>query len=395
MPGPDLFDTLLRLHGAEALGREYVFVRLARMNIAGHLDYSEMSRILAGIKRRADWVVRWMEASERHQALAVSARHRGSLVSAGDAFLRAALCAHWASLYGEGAEKTTAHQRSLELYSAGADWYEPPSVRVEIPFEGDVLPGYLRRPAPGDDQPIVVMLGGADTNKEELHHWGTEFCRRGFVVLVVDGPGQGELAARYDRLLMRFGRYHQAVSTVIDWLENEVEDAAREKVGVFGNSLGGYLALDAALRDDRIGAAISNGGFCDAASMGRWPDGVMRAFSSCLGIDDRAEIARHLDDDLDLARVPAQHSPPALVIHGGREDLADLDESRRAAQAVAGTLLVVEDGWHTCTNRDHLISPVMADWMKSALSGRTRPGFTEVRVRDEHGYHALFEVAGR
>lgn len=52
MPGPDQLDTLLRVHGGEVLGRNYVFVRLARMNVAGHIDYSETSRILEAIRRK-------------------------------------------------------------------------------------------------------------------------------------------------------------------------------------------------------------------------------------------------------------------------------------------------------------------------------------------------------
>lgn len=393
MMGPDLFDTLLRVHGAEELGREYVFVRLARMNIAGHIDYSETSRILQSIRRRADWLSVWLEASERHHALAVAAERRNSFTSAGDAYLRAALCAHWASLYSSDDQKNMAHRRCLELYAAGSVWFEPPSTRIEIPYEADSLPGYLRRNPPAGDQPIIVMLGGADTNKEELHHWGTQFARRGFAVLTMDGPGQGELAARYGRLTMRFDRYHKAVSAAIDWVHSEIESVDMERLGLFGNSLGGYLALDAALRDQRVGAVISNGGFCDAAMIAGWPAGVMRAFASCLGLEDSDQIRRHIDDHLDLSKVTASNHPPALVIHGGREDLADENESRRAAQVAEGTLLVIEDGWHTCTNRDHLMSPIMPDWMLSALSGETRPGFNEVRIRDERGYQALFEVA--
>jgi hypothetical protein len=161
MPGPDLFDTLLRVHGAETLGREYVFVRLARMNIAGHLDYSEISRILQKIRRRADWLDVWMAASERHRSLAAAAAYRGAFTSAGDSYLRASLCAHWASLYAPEHEKSAAHQTSLQLYAAGAEWFEPPVHRIEIPFDGDILAGYVRRPGPGTTQPAVIMLGGA------------------------------------------------------------------------------------------------------------------------------------------------------------------------------------------------------------------------------------------
>ena len=38
-------STLIRLHGAEHLGRQYVIVRLARMEVTGPLDYSDLQRI--------------------------------------------------------------------------------------------------------------------------------------------------------------------------------------------------------------------------------------------------------------------------------------------------------------------------------------------------------------
>ena len=391
MKGPDLFDIMLRLHGAEHLGRNYLFVRLARMQIAGHLDYSETSRILEGIARKADWFPVWMAAADRHRALAEAALARGSDASAGDGFLRASMCSHWGSLYAGGADRTTAHRTSLAMYAAGSDHFEPPSRRVEIPFEGDAIPGYLRVP-PGVECPrVVLMIGGADTNKEELHHWGTEFTRRGLAVLAFDGPGQGELAARYERLTMRFDTFHRAVSAVVQHLGTVDRRLDLDGVGVFGNSLGGYLALDAGLRDPRICAVICNGGFCDAASIDSWPQGVVQAFSSCLGLDTSAAVLAHVRDRLDLTKVEGTNRPAALVVHGGREDLSDTDEARRAATVVDGALVVVEGGWHTCTNRDHLLSPMLGDWMAAALAGEVPAGYRELSVADERGYAALFE----
>jgi alpha-beta hydrolase superfamily lysophospholipase len=389
MSGPDHFDILLRIHGAEALGREYVFVRLARMNIAGHLDYSEISRVLQQIRRRSDWFAVWMEASERHQALAATAEAMEAWVSAGDGYLRASLCAHWASFYASPELKSVAHHKSVELYTSGMDWYQPPSRRVEIPFGDDVLPAYLRSYGDRSDA-VVLMLGGADTNKEELHHWGTQIARRGMTVVAVDGPGQGEHAGRYGRLKMHLDDYHQAVSAAIDWVLAEGVAGASPRIGVFGNSLGGYLALDAAMRDNRIAAVISNGGFCDGASISRWPDGVMNAFASCLGMDDLDQVRQHVVKHLNLERVQGDHRPPALVVHGGREDLSDEEESRRAAALVDGTLVVVTDAWHTCTNRDHVAAPMFADWLARALHGQVAGGFQEVRLDDERDYGRVF-----
>jgi 2,6-dihydroxypseudooxynicotine hydrolase len=388
----DLFDLLLRVHGAEELGRNYVFVRLARMSVAGHLDYSEISRILQGIRRRADWIPQWLRAADRHEALGRAALEAGTTASAGDGFLRAALCAHWATLFALGPAKSDAHRRSLELYARGADFYDPPSERVEIPFDGDVLPGYLRVPRSVERPPVVLMIGGADTNKEELHHWGTELARRGLAVLPFDGPGQGELAARYGRLTMRFDAWHRSVAAVIDWLQTSRTDLDTERIGLFGNSLGGYLSLDAALRDERVGAAISNGGFFDARALETWPGGVTRAFSSCLGIESTDAVRAHVRDHLDLGAVDPAAAPPALVVHGGREDLSEEEEARAAARHVGGTLCVVEDGWHTCTNRDHLVSPLFADWMRSTLLTGRRTSIPEVRLADERDYAAAMSA---
>lgn len=392
MAGPDLFDVLLRIHGAEELGRNYVFVRLARMEVAGHLDYSEITRILERIRRKAEWVPVWMAASDNHAEVALAAAGRGATVSAGDAFLRASLCAHWASLYAGGKAKSAAHKRSLELYAMGAQWFEPPSQRVEIPHDGDVLPGYLRMPTGIKHPKLVLMIGGADTNKEELHHWGTQFTRRGLAVLPFDGPGQGELSSRYNRLVMRFDTFHRAVASVVSWVQAEHPAIASDRIGIFGNSLGGYLALDAGVRDERVGAVICNGGFFDGRSLGEWPDGVVKAFSSCLGITSDDEVRSHVHEHMDLGSVKPENHPRTLVVHGGKEDLSEEEEARDAARAMDGTLAVVADGWHTCTNRDHLMSPLFGDWMNSALDGELRPGFREVHITEERHYAAVFQA---
>jgi pimeloyl-ACP methyl ester carboxylesterase len=231
------------------------------------------------------------------------------------------------------------------------------------------------------------MIGGADTNKEELHHWGTELVRRGLGVVAFDGPGQGELAARYGRLTMRFDAYHRAVSAVVDWVRAQWGGGG--PIGIFGNSLGGYLGLDAARRDERISAVVCNGGFCDARSRDAWPAPVIRAFGSCLGLAGDAEVLAHVAEHLDLSRTPGANRPATLVVHGGREDLSNEEEAADAARLMDGTLLVLEDGWHTCTNRDHVVAPLFADWLVSALADRLVRGFRVVRAIDEGGYGAV------
>jgi hypothetical protein len=101
-------------------------------------------------------------------------------------------------------------------------------------------------------------------------------------------------------------------------------------------------------------------------------------------------IVKYVREHLNLLAVPVENRPAALIVHGGLEDLVDESESQRAADAIGGTLFVINDGWHTATNRDHLASPVFADWMARALSG-TNHGPRTVHAQDERDFATLMQ----
>jgi len=65
--------------------------------------------------------------------------------------------------------------------------------RVDIPFRGVQIPGYLRlQPTPGE--PLVVQINGLDNLKEiEQHTIGQMLFQAGFNAITFDGPGQGEM----------------------------------------------------------------------------------------------------------------------------------------------------------------------------------------------------------
>ena len=52
-------STWIRLHGAEHLGTRYVVVRLARMEVTGPLDFSDIQRILHQVVDFRSWYTAW------------------------------------------------------------------------------------------------------------------------------------------------------------------------------------------------------------------------------------------------------------------------------------------------------------------------------------------------
>ena len=102
---------------------------------------------------------------------------------------------------------------------------------------GSRLVGVLRQPPGAGPHPVMIMIPGLDSAKEELRSTEELFLARGVATFSVDGPGQGE--AEYD-LAIR-GDWEVPGAAIIDQLSTEPGlDAAR--IGVWGVSLGGYYA---------------------------------------------------------------------------------------------------------------------------------------------------------
>jgi len=130
------------------------------------------------------------------------------------------------------------------------------------------------------------------------------------------------------------------VSAAIDFLA-ELDGLDLSRVVTIGHSAGGHLAAWAATREDArvaVTAVVSQAGVLD----------VMRAWE--LGLSDT--VAREfLRDDPELAKLasPIERLPlgvPALLVHGGRDDIVPLEISERFARASGATLIVEPEEDH-------------------------------------------------
>src|SRR5579859_1670736 len=64
--------------------------------IANGVDYNDFVRTTSAIERWDEWLDAWEATGDAHHALAMEARETGHLLSAGEAFLRAAVTYHFA-----------------------------------------------------------------------------------------------------------------------------------------------------------------------------------------------------------------------------------------------------------------------------------------------------------
>ncbi len=358
-------SSLIRLHGAERMGQRYVVVRLARMDVTGPLDYSDLQRILGRVLDHRTWYPSFREEAVEAERLAERFTEEGRALSAADQYHRASACFHWGAYLARFGSEERAEGRShrVRCYREAVSRWPEAIEPISIPYAGVEMPGYLHLADGDSPAPVVIMVNGADSVKEEYHNWARQFVRRGLSVLTMDGPGQGEMLGR---LPMRPETWEEPIGAAIDALEASGSVDATS-VGVWGSSMGGFLALRAAAFEPRIRAATSSGGFFDFRDYAYWPLSTQLNVMEDLGVDSLSEARSYIDERCSLDGVVERIEAPYLVIHGARDELVSVEEGRRIAQGPNGEFVNFEDGFHTCTNHNATLVPLMCDWMARKL----------------------------
>jgi dipeptidyl aminopeptidase/acylaminoacyl peptidase len=269
-------------------------------------------------------------------------------------------------------QKAEGRAGRVRCYRRAIDHLDSRVEPIQIPFQGTRLPGYLHLPdAAGAEgpPPCVIMVNGADSVKEEYHNWARQFARRGLAALTMDGPGQGELVGV---LPMRPEAWEEPIGAAIDALA-AAGTVDPDRVGVWGSSMGGFLALRAAAFEPRVRAAVSSGGFYDFRDYRFWPVSTQLNVMEDLMVDSLAEARAYLAERCSLAGTLERIGVPYLVIHGARDELVSVEEGRRLAGGPRGEFVNFEDGFHTCTNYNATLVPLMCDWMADRLGAGGRP----------------------
>ncbi len=333
--------------------------------IANGVDYNDFVRVSSSIERWEEWLPAWSATGDAHSDLAREARARGRAQSAGEAFHRAAVSYHFAKFVWllDPERNHAATRAAVQALRDAHAMLDPLAERIEAPLDGASVVANLRRPPSRGPVPLVVLIPGLDSTKEEFYLWENVFLRRGMATLSLDGPGQGETGIHLD---LRHD-YEVAVAAVLDALGERPEIDA-ERIGAAGVSLGGYYVVRAGAFEPRLKALAGVSGPYDAAA--QWetmPSLTREAFIHHTGAGSEAE-ARERAGRLTLADVAGQVTQPCLVITGKRDRVIPWEQTERIAREVPGAEWVLfADGTHVCNNIPFKYRPLVADWMRDQL----------------------------
>ena len=334
--------------------------------VANGTSYPDYQATMARIERWDDWCREWGRTGQHYEELAQTAEAAGRRVTAGEAWRRAALCWHWGKFVftDHPEEQRAAHERTVACFRRGTGTLSPPAESVRVPYAGSTLAAYLRVP-PAWTQlpPVVIMIPGLDSVKEELQATAEYLLSRGLAVIAIDGPGQGE--AEYE--LPIEPAYERVTTAVADYLKGR-DDVDPDRLGVFGVSLGGYYAARSAAYEPQVRATVA------LAGPYRWdldwdmlPAQTRTTFQHRSGARSPAE-ARERAAAMTLEDAAARITCPLLVAYGGRDHLVPAYHAERLAREAPGAeVLMYPDGSHGLTNHAFESRATMADWLAARL----------------------------
>ena len=335
--------------------------------VANGIDVNDFDDTVARTTDWKDWGPNWKAVGEVHEALGREADERGRALSAAAAFQRAAWCYHLGKFLWFEDLRIHAELRdaAVSVYRRALPHLDPPGVRLEIPFEAHHIPCHLRRPKDAQKPPLVLLVPGLDSSKEELFAIEEEFLRRGLATLSLDGPGQSEnsvhFAIRAD--------WETVITPLLDEISKLELDVDAGRIGLMGISMGAIYGPRAAAHDQRIRAIV---GLAGPYNLGEcWPalnpltrGGYVFYTKSA----DESEAERKAFA-LNLEGILHRVTQPLLVIHGARDRLFPPAQAERIAREAPNAQLVMyPDGNHVCNNIAYKYRPLMADWMREQLS---------------------------
>jgi dienelactone hydrolase len=322
----------------------------------------EFEQIKKKVQSWDQWCEEWSKAARSHVRIGDEAAAKGRRLTAGAAYIRAALYYHWATFLFVHDQKQwhRAMEAMGECWKKAAPLVDPPMELMEIPFEGVQLPGYLRKPAGVAKPPLFIMVPGGDSTKEELFDFGEHILKRGIAFFSFDGPGQGLVSAKV-KLRPDFEVPIRAVTDFV--LKRAGVDEKRLAIG--GISYGGIFACRAAAFDSRFKAAVSVSSWYTPAN--RFPG--MDPLSQAGLKQYMGENAHQVQDSITMAGAADKLKVPLLQIYGGLDKASPPEHAYRVEKEVKGptTTIVYDEGVHVCNNLSHIVRPLIADWLADHL----------------------------
>ncbi len=304
----------------------------------------QIAEALAEVRGLGDWMGAWNRIAQQFLGEARRSDGTDQWEDAARARRNAAMCYHVAHFVTDTDPRTVRALKAagVAAFAQAIPRLMPKTRRVLIGWRASQLPGYLAKPVIASGiTPLVVILNGATTTKEETILWTDRFLSNGIAVLSLDWPGTGETANNHP--------LSPDCDDITDGIWSFIADEPGldpSRIVLCGFSLGGSLAIRAAALDRRIAGVIAVTPPYEPRSWIRYVNTMVRQQFASLEIEN--ETSDDLIEGFSLADVMPRFRAPLLIFGAGRDLTVPPEESLHLAAASGefGSLVWYPTGSH-------------------------------------------------
>jgi len=351
------------------------------LRVIGTDAAQEFNWAKARIKKYEDIAPAFIAAAARRECSAKLAEEKGHFVTAREDYFAAAIMltpAAWA-ICDDDEELRRIYDRLNANYD-GWIRYAPHKVqRFQIPFGNAKIPALLHLPPgySGGRVPTILASGGMDSRKElQVAQYGERFLSRGFAVLAVDGPGQGEapLLGAY----VTEDNWIQAGEAMMKFLLSRPE-VDPDKIACFATSFGSYWMTQVAITQPQMKGCVvercCHEPGCHMIFECASPT-YKKRFMWMTDLHDEAEFDR-MAAKMDLRPMIGEMKVPWLNIIGEKDELSPIVHTLNlAARCGSPSPIVVYEGErHALSGSPSLVlgpkyNAIAGDWLLDRMAGK-------------------------
>ncbi len=325
----------------------------------------------------------WREAAERHEKLAKRAQALGANETACYHYDQAIESYRWAQhpiFFDNHPVKKYLYKKMSEMVDRRSEVANHPIERVEVPFDDGKTISCLFHLLPDRRKaPVVLFVPGMDMTKEAFPRAAVNVgIARGFHVIAIDGPGQGN--SNMQKIRSVGDNYERAGAAVISYLMTRKE-VDKTKIAIYGISMGSYWSLRLSSYDNRAAAVVSSVACFNPNNtiFTQCSPRFKQMFMYMAGYDDEEKFDREVVQDMTVRGHLQKIKAPTLLVTGEFDPLCPLEEAVEAFGdlKVPKEMWVVENQYHPLWALPNFggldCHEYVFDWLKALFTGKRVP----------------------
>ncbi|MCA3092188.1 MAG: alpha/beta fold hydrolase [Rhodocyclaceae bacterium] len=338
----------------------------------------------------------WRKSAERHERLAKRAQAMGANATAThhyDHAVEGYRMAQHPIFFDNHPVKKALYKKLNEMVDRRIETASYPIERVEVPFDDGKTISCLYHMLPGKPKaPVVIYVPGMDQTKEVFPKVSHNIAlSRGFHVIAIDGPGQGN--SNLQKIRAVGDNYERAGAAVISWLMKRPE-VDKKKIAIYGISMGSYWCLRLSSYDHRAAAVVSSVACFNPNNtiFTQSSPRFKQMFMYMAGYDDEAKFDVEVAQPMTVRGYLDKVKCPTLLVTGEFDPLCPLEEAVEAYGdlKVPKEMWIMENQYHPLWGIPNLggmdCHDYVMDWLQGLFSGKRVPKKSgRIAYVGEHG----------